>query len=64
MEVIGQILRSCLKTEGSPRICTGETDSRTDKSKSNDEIQGSFTTFRMTALKQTALKQTMMSNRF
>jgi len=53
------VLRSCLKTEGSPRICVGETDLRTDKSKSNDEIQGSFTPLRMTAI-----KQTMMSHSF
>jgi len=42
---------------------TGEADLRTDKGKNNDEIQGSFTTFRMTAIKQrmTAIKRTMMA---
>jgi len=42
-------LRSCLETEGAPRICTGETDLKTGKSKSNDEIQGSFAALRRTA---------------
>jgi aspartate/methionine/tyrosine aminotransferase len=41
-------LRTCLETEGLTRICTDETDLRTDKSRDNDEIQGSFTPFRMT----------------
>jgi len=42
---------------------TGEADLRTDKGKNNDEIQRSFTTFRMTAIKQrmTAIKRTMMA---
>ena len=41
-------LRTCLRTEGLTRICTDETDLRTGKSKNNDEIQGSFSPFRMT----------------
>jgi hypothetical protein len=41
-------LETCLRTEGLTRIRTDETDLRTDKSKNNDEIQGSFTAFRMT----------------
>jgi hypothetical protein len=45
-----------LRTEGLTRIYTDETDLRTGKSKSNGEIQGSFTSFRMTNVKQTALK--------
>ena len=41
-------LGDCPKTEGRPRIFTDETDLRTGKSDSKDEIQGSFTAFRMT----------------
>jgi aspartate/methionine/tyrosine aminotransferase len=41
-------LRTCLETEGLGRIFTDETDLRTDKSKDNDEIQESFTPFKMT----------------
>jgi hypothetical protein len=52
-------LETCLRTEGLTRIRTDETDLRTDKSKNNDEIQGSFTAFRMTTKdKRTADKRT------
>ena len=46
--ILERLCRSCTKTEGSTRISTDETDLRTGKSKNNDEIQGSFTAFRMT----------------
>jgi hypothetical protein len=39
-------VRTGAKTQGLTRICTDETDLRTGKS--NDEIQGAFTPFRMT----------------
>jgi hypothetical protein len=52
-------LETCLRTEGLTRIRTDETDLRTDKSKNNDEIQGSFTAFRMTTKdKRTADERT------
>jgi hypothetical protein len=50
-------LSSCVqKTESLTRIYTDETDLRTGKSKNDDEIQGSFTSFRMTDVKETTPK--------
>ena len=55
-------LRSCLKTKGLTRICTDETDLKTDRSKNNNEIQGSFTPFGMTDVNETVSPEFL--NRF
>jgi hypothetical protein len=53
------MLRICIKTEGLTRIHTDETIKNGQKAKSNSEIQGSFTSFRMTDVKNSSKTPSM-----